>query len=509
MLQTTSKPEDTQQCAGGAGPAHFGQVSRPTNLTAAAISPCLLIMALIVMDMITIGASGAITYVITGHFRDIDPWQDEYVDHFGVVIVLTCALHLLFFQSAGLYKSSSMRPHAMRALPVFLCWTGVFLLLFYISAAVGISKMLDRNAPHTLEAWYGVGLSALLLNRWLFSKGLREWEAAGRLGRRTLLVGANGLSREWLEHIQQSGDTTFRIVGVIPENDTPRSHVLDVPIVGTIDTLVDQVRRFRIDMVVIAIPWTDEADIRAVVERLRATAVDVYLLPHRLVAQTVGLSVDTAAGVPLLGVSHRPLAGWGAIIKRCEDLTIGVVALIALLPLLLVTAAAIKLESRGPVLFRQKRFGFNNEEFHVLKFRTMYTDLGDQSGARRTTRDDPRVTRVGRFLRRTSIDELPQILNVLRGDMSIVGPRPHPVVMMAGDALYHEAVKDYACRHRVRPGITGWAQVNGLRGEVDNLETAMRRVEYDLYYIDHWSLLLDAKIIAETILVCFRGQNAY
>jgi len=170
---------------------------------------------------------------------------------------------------------------------------------------------------------------------------------------------------------------------------------------------------------------------------------------------------------------------------------------------------AIKLESKGPVLFRQRRLGFNNLEIDVLKFRSMYVDRQDESGGERTRKCDPRVTRVGRIIRRTSIDELPQLWNVLRGEMSLVGPRPHALAMRVGDEYYHEAVRGYPARHRVKPGITGLAQVRGLRGEIDTIERAKKRVEYDVYYIEHWSPLLDLRIIMETMVRLVWDRNAY
>ena len=178
-------------------------------------------------------------------------------------------------------------------------------------------------------------------------------------------------------------------------------------------------------------------------------------------------------------------------------------------PRLAIIALLIKFESRGPVLFVQERFGFNNAVIRVYKFRTMYADCGDISGAKRTVHNDPRVTRMGRILRWLSLDELPQLLNVLRGEMSLVGPRPHAIAMKAGDRLYHEAVDDYAHRHRVKPGITGWAQVNGCRGEIDTIEKARARVAFDLFYIEHWSLWLDLKTLILTMPVLLARQNAY
>jgi exopolysaccharide biosynthesis polyprenyl glycosylphosphotransferase len=210
----------------------------------------------------------------------------------------------------------------------------------------------------------------------------------------------------------------------------------------------------------------------------------------------------------LVDLVVRPQAGWRAAAKRASDVTGAFIALLLLAPVMLAAALAIRVETPGPVLFRQWRFGAGSRPIQVLKFRTMRADLCDVTGAARTTRQDHRVTRVGRFLRRTSIDELPQLLNVLRGDMSLVGPRPHPLHMRVGSVYYFEAVEWYRARHRVRPGITGWAQVNGSRGEVDTLEKARRRVELDLWYLANWSLSLDLLVILRTVFGGFRSPSA-
>jgi exopolysaccharide biosynthesis polyprenyl glycosylphosphotransferase len=215
-----------------------------------------------------------------------------------------------------------------------------------------------------------------------------------------------------------------------------------------------------------------------------------------------------AGDFALLELHASPQAGTAAAAKRLFDLSCCAAALLALAPLLLLIALAIRLESPGSVLFRQWRFGLGNRPIQVLKFRTMRLDGCDPSGARRTLQRDPRVTAVGRVLRRTSLDELPQLLNVLRGDMSLVGPRPHPLHMRVGDAYYFDAVEGYATRHLVPPGITGWAQINGSRGEVDTLAKARRRLELDLWYIRHWSLALDLWILLRTALGGFASPRA-
>jgi exopolysaccharide biosynthesis polyprenyl glycosylphosphotransferase len=206
---------------------------------------------------------------------------------------------------------------------------------------------------------------------------------------------------------------------------------------------------------------------------------------------------------------HAKYADLTAFIKQFGDVILSSFLLVIFAPAMAVIALIIKFDSPGPVFFVQDRVGFNSEAIRVLKFRTMYCDKGDPAGGKRTVRNDPRVTRSGRFLRAFSLDELPQLINVLRGEMSLVGPRPHAIAMKAGDRLYHEAVDTYAQRHRVKPGITGWAQVNGMRGEIDTLEKARRRVTYDLEYVEHWSLALDLKILLMSIGAVFKWRNAY
>jgi len=212
------------------------------------------------------------------------------------------------------------------------------------------------------------------------------------------------------------------------------------------------------------------------------------------------------AGVPMLNVFERPLTGWGNVLKAIEDKALGAALLAAALPLCLLIALVIKLGSPGPALFRQTRYGFNNNEFTVFKFRTMHADAEADASVPQATRGDARVTCVGAFLRRTSLDELPQLYNVLRGDMSLVGPRPHAV---PHNQQYAALIGDYLSRHRVKPGITGWAQVNGLRGEIASPEIMKLRVQHDIHYIEHWSLLLDIKILLLTVLVGFVNKNAY
>ena len=213
--------------------------------------------------------------------------------------------------------------------------------------------------------------------------------------------------------------------------------------------------------------------------------------------------------MPVLTVLDKPVHGWSAIVKRTLDYTVGALFTLIALPVMAIVAVSIKLDSPGPVLFKQMRYGFNNKLIGVYKFRTMYADRTDHSADKLTERNDPRVTRVGAFLRRSSLDELPQLFNVLKGEMSVVGPRPHAVAAKAGGTLYEDVVDEYAVRHKVKPGITGWAQVNGWRGNTETEADLLGRVQHDLYYIEHWSILLDMIIILRTGWAVVKGENSY
>ncbi|NQW10304.1 MAG: exopolysaccharide biosynthesis polyprenyl glycosylphosphotransferase [Alphaproteobacteria bacterium] len=248
-----------------------------------------------------------------------------------------------------------------------------------------------------------------------------------------------------------------------------------------------------------------EPKLDTLVDRLKDEAVDVrYLLPSAIGSHTV-LGFERSGGLPTVVLSDRPLPGWNAVVKRIEDLVLGVIFLLLAAPLLAMIALTIRLTMGAPVLFRQQRHGFNNNTFTVFKFRTM-TVSGDDGDVAQAKRRDPRVTGLGAVLRRTSLDELPQLFNVIRGDMSLVGPRPHAV---SHNTHYAKIINGYLSRHRVKPGITGWAQVNGLRGETDTVEKMQRRVEFDQYYIDNWSLVFDLRIIAQTFVTLIGARNAY
>lgn len=273
--------------------------------------------------------------------------------------------------------------------------------------------------------------------------------------------------------------------------------------------LPEHIRQLDLDQVYVRVPWDLVPHMEEALRELQASSADVFLVPELPDAYPRVIRAATLQGSVSLQVLDRPIDGWNYWLKRIQDLAIATLSLAALSPFLLMAALAIKLESQGPVLFRQRRMGFNGQIFEIWKFRTMYANVTDADANQQTARNDARVTRVGRFLRRTSIDELPQLVNVIQGRMSIVGPRPHALKTTAGGQLLADAIDDYAARHRVKPGITGLAQVNGFRGELQTVEQLRRRIEYDLKYIDDWSVWLDMRIVVTTLLHVLGDPHAY
>jgi polysaccharide biosynthesis protein PslA len=278
---------------------------------------------------------------------------------------------------------------------------------------------------------------------------------------------------------------------------------------GAIDDVIAMARSGEVDQVMIALPEVGQERLEALIAKLGDAAIDICCLPKDILNLRLSYRIGFIGSLPVFSLWQRPIRDFDIIVKGLQDRILALLGAVFLSPLLIVVALAIKLESPGKILFVQQRFGFNNKKIDVYKFRSMRSDGSDASGARRAKKGDDRVTRVGRIIRRLSIDELPQLINVLKGEMSLVGPRPHATQMRVGDSFYFDAVDGYASRHRVKPGITGLAQIRGLRGEIDTIERARKRIEYDKYYIENWSPLLDLRIIFETIFKVFWDRHAY
>jgi Undecaprenyl-phosphate glucose phosphotransferase len=373
-----------------------------------------------------------------------------------------------------------------------------------------LGKLSESYSRGWALAWITAAPTLLLTERGILHLAIARWMRDGRLARNIVIVGAGNEGQRLIAKLQQSEDKSIAIRGVFDDRKSRLpAAVHGLKVLGTTDDLLRFARHSPIDEVVIAMPLDAEGRLKALFDKLKGIAVDLRLSMEPLAETFRVRSMSYVGDVPVLEIADRPLKHWRAVAKWSEDKVLAALALIFVGPLMAIVALLIKLDSPGPVFFAQRRFGFNNEVIRVLKFRSMYVDQGDPSGAQRTVQNDPRVTRVGGVLRLLSLDELPQLINVLRGDMSLVGPRPHAIAMKAGDRLYCDAVEQYLHRHRVKPGITGWAQVNGLRGEVDTLEKARARVAHDLYYIEHWSPWLDLKILLKTVGILASRNNAY
>jgi Undecaprenyl-phosphate glucose phosphotransferase len=429
------------------------------------------------------------------------------VDRYLLALLTSLLAAMLFtagFQRIGGYKLVQLAKLRWQLTRVAAVWAMTGCVLLFAALLSGISGM---NPAAWAPGWIVTTLAFLLIERGIVRGAIAQCARHGYLGRNVVIVGAGEQGERLIAKLQKSGVT---IRGVF---DDRISRVPDAlcgfRVLGTTDALLRFARRVPIDEVIITLPLSADQRIKALIEKLSPLAIDLRLSAEPI-AENFGVrGVSYVGNVALLGIVERPIKSWDAVIKWLEDKVIGGLLLGVLAPLMALIALMIKLESRGPVFFVQQRFGFNNNTIRVLKFRTMYTHCCDLGGAQRTVQNDPRVTRVGRALRSLSLDELPQLLNVLKGDMSLVGPRPHALPMMVESRPYCDAVEKYPHRHRVKPGITGWAQVNGYRGEIDTIEKARARVEYDLSYIEEWSLWLDLKILALTVPTLLWRRNAY
>lgn len=386
--------------------------------------------------------------------------------------------------------------------------------VLFVALAVGsfLFKASDMVSRVWLVGWFLSGSAALVVFRLGLRALVRRWTAQGRLKRRTVIVGGGKDAEHLIEAIRRSADSDVELFGLFDDRDDARSPetVAGYPKLGRVADLVDYARSARIDLIIVSMPLSAEKRVLQMLKKLWVLPVDIRLSAHMSQLRFTSRAYSYLGEVAVFDVADRPISDWNLVFKWLFDRIVALCALIVLSPLMLAVAIAIKLDSRGPVLFKQKRHGFNNELIEVLKFRSMYVDQADAKAAKLVTRDDPRVTKIGRFIRRTSIDELPQLFNVLKGELSIVGPRPHALGARAANKLYHEAVDGYFARHKVKPGITGWAQIHGWRGETDTIDKIMQRVNHDLYYIENWSLLLDLYILAMTpISLLSRSENAY
>lgn len=415
-------------------------------------------------------------------------------------------LTVMMFQALGVY-SDEIFSSLLRFRVMFFAWSAAFCLLLFMHQTL---SMLNFMQWYYLSLWFVASLVAFGVERLLMLALFRYWMRSGQYLQAAVILGATENGIRLAEFMQRHADIRSGLIGFIDDGiEHLPQQIAGFPLLGDSHELERLVREERITQVLVALSWAAESRIEQTVRELRRLPVNVLLVPDMQAFRHARNRITQVAGLPMFNVSERPLDGWSPLIKRLEDLVLASLALVLALPVMLLVALAIRLDSPGPVLFRQKRYGYNNKLIEVFKFRSMYCDKTDANAERQTTRNDDRITRVGRFIRRTSLDELPQLFNVLVGSMSMVGPRPHATATKAAGILFEDAVKEYTARHRVKPGITGWAQINGYRGETDTLEKIEKRVEYDLQYIENWSIWFDLYILFRTLPAVLFTREAY
>lgn len=463
------------------------------------LNPLSFALMVMLADFVLLAAVGLF---IEGQYVNSDNPQYTFA------ILATSGLMVATLAKMGLYGINALLTpwqHLHRLTLGILIPFSIFITaLFLIKTSSTFSRV-------WLTSWMTASLLTLLLGRVGLNLLAQAILKRGHMRQNTILVGTPKAVARLVENLGQGGGHTLNLLGYFttnPEADT--STCLLVPHLGGMDDILAYSHTIPVDLLVVAAPEEQQGNILTPLRR------QLDILPFTQLIEAYGSlkffhprTYTYVGNVPLVPLSGRPLAEWDEFKKGLFDKTIAALALLAFSPIMLAVALAIRLESKGPILFKQQRYGYNNKLIQVLKFRSMHTAQTDADGSKSVTRNDNRVTKVGRFIRKTSLDELPQLFNVLCGSLSLVGPRPHATQSRAANQLFQDVVEGYFARHKVKPGITGWAQVNGWRGETDTEDKIRQRVAYDLYYIENWSLMLDFYILLATPLSLFTTRNAY
>jgi len=420
---------------------------------------------------------------------------------FLILFVVLCVV--LVFPAFNLYGSWRGQSLTKQSRAIILAWFSVALLIISILFSLKVSSEYSRL---WLGWWMVLGCVFLLAFRVSIYGFLQYQRKQGRNIRSVVIVGAGDLGKKLISQTTNSASSGFKIEALFDDDKNIGSLVNDYPVIGGIGDIELFVEKNEIDEVWIALPLRAEQRVKDLLYNLRHQTVNIKLIPDIFGFQLLNHSMTEIVGLPAVNLSDTPMGGSNQLIKAFEDRLLALLILVLISPLLLLISIMIKSTSSGPVLFTQKRHGWDGKIITVYKFRTMKAHKEFDGVITQAGKGDSRITKLGAFLRKTSLDELPQFINVLQGRMSIVGPRPHAI---EHNEQYKDQVNQYMLRHMVKPGITGWAQVNGLRGETDTLDKMKNRVEYDLYYIENWSLWFDLKIIFLTLFKGFIHKNAY
>lgn len=444
--------------------------------------------------------------ILVAHYYWVFAYSSTGWVYVNTVVTLVAVLGFhLSAEVTGLYRSWRGARLRQQTLSTLATWGIVVALLLLLAFATKTSEDFSRVATF---GWFATVPPALIVWRAALRYGLGEARRRGYNTKFVAVVGATATAEKLLYSIDEQPTLGLKIVGYYDDRKGARQHPIPEKLAqskGGLDQLVEDARNGLVDIVYIALSMRAEIRTAELIRRLADTTVSVYLVPDFRAYDLLRARWSSLGEMQVASIFDTPFEGLGGWAKRAEDLVLGSIFLGIASPVMMAVAVAIKLTSRGPVFFRQRRYGLNGKEIHVWKFRSM-TVCEDASDVKQATKNDQRITRVGAFLRRSSLDELPQLFNVVMGEMSIVGPRPHAV---AHNELYRSKIHGYMLRHKVKPGITGWAQVNGWRGETDTVEKMEKRIEHDLYYIHNWRLDWDLYIIFMTVFGRKVWKNAY
>ena len=418
----------------------------------------------------------------------------------NIIISMVLLLVFFIFPIVGVYKKANASL-IIQLWYLFFAWCLVF-----VSIEAIFLNFYGYTFNYSIQLFV-ISSSILIISRLLLWTLKYYWQKNISKPQKILIYGAGSLGLNILEKVQNQISINMKILGFIDDNLKLHNTTLkNIEILGGLSNLVEISELLKVDEIWIALPLRDEKRINQIQEKMRHSTTTLRLIPDLFIFKMINRQISNFEGVPIINLTSAPIIGINRLIKDFEDRILALIIIVLVSPLLVVIAFAIKITSKGPIIFKQVRHGWNNEEIIVYKFRSMHVHSELDNQLTQAKKLDLRVTSLGIFLRRSSLDELPQFINVLQGRMSIVGPRPHAVLH---DNLYKDQVPSYIKRQKVKPGITGWAQVNGWRGEVDTLEKIQKRIEFDLYYIENWNVFFDLKIIFRTIAIVFNSKDVY
>ncbi len=471
------------------------------------ISQSFIIGFVVLLDCLVLAIVGLLIYKSYITWFDAKWGLTDYSIYQLLIAINTLAtVVLLYF--CDLYKINAITHPNRKLRRIWVLCMSLFVVWLVVGFGFKISADISRGWAFI---WCFANPVAICIHRILFSRLVGGSRVKEKLIKNIAIYGRDNRGLRLAKLVGENSEGTYvRIVGIYDERGTRLENESEALVnFGNLDDLIWATRQNAVDEIIVALPWAAETRVLEVLSKLETLPVPIWLSPDLVGLNFLHHTFSQRNGVPVLNVSEKPLSDWDNALKTCFDVVLACILLIIFLPLILFISLSIKVTSPGTVFFIQKRMGYNNNPIGVIKFRTLFTHHQDEHGKKLVTRGDPRVTLVGKFLRRSSLDELPQLFNVLKGEMSIVGPRPHPLEAKAAGALYEKIVLEYPIRHKVKPGITGWAQINGWRGETDTSDKILRRVEHDLFYINHWSMLSDIKIVLKTVPVVLFGKSAF